>query len=136
VEGELRLLAGLHAATRCGAAQWLRDTDDPERDVYRAAVGADAVTVEFVYVPVADGRSVERLVVRVSGLGVYFQAAIGTPVYEAAETMLALQVFGWAAGTAGGRRALVRAAERVEALVASARGADAEPGAAPDRGGM
>ena len=133
-EAELRLMAALRDATQRGAVRWLRDTDDPERDVYRAAVGAEPVEVEFVYVAVGDGRSAERLVVRVIGLGVYFQAAIGTPVYRAAEEMLALQVFGWEEGTAGHRRALARATARVEALAASAMAPDAEPGAAADAG--
>ncbi len=126
IDAELRLLAALHEATRLGAVRWRVDTDDPERDVYRATVGGEPVEVEFVYVPVGDGKCAELLLVRVSGLGVYFQSAIGTPIYRAAEDMLELQVHGWADGRAGGQRRLAKATARVEALVATIVAPDAE----------
>lgn len=115
-EAQLRFLSALHEATRRGAIRW-RLVDDDDRDIYRAAIKEAHVDIEFVYVMVAGGECAERYVARVSGLGSYFQVAIGTEGYETIESMLCLQVFGWEEGHAGALKALDRATSRVVALV-------------------
>jgi hypothetical protein len=117
-EAQLRLLSALHEATRQSAIRWTR-ADDDDRDIYQAAVGEAQIEIEFVYVHEASGEHAERFVARFSGLGVYFQVAIGTRPYDAISAMLSLQIHGWAEGRSGGLRSLARATAQVEALISA-----------------
>jgi hypothetical protein len=116
-EAELRFLSALLEATRQNLMTWSLVEDD-DRAIYHAVVGTDSIAVELVYVPTA-GKSSERLLARVSGLGVYFHAAVGTRAYHVISEMLSLQIFGWADGRAGALKSLATATAQVNGLLAT-----------------
>ena len=118
---ELRLLTALHEATRRNALRWSR-ADDDERDIYLTEAGESQLRIEFVYVslavePLAGCGIAERFVARFSGLGVYFQVAIGTQAYDMIEETLDFQIHGWAEGRARSLKDFARATERIRALI-------------------
>jgi hypothetical protein len=113
-EAEMRFLTALLAATRQHLISWsVAENDD--RNIYVARVGDDPISIEFVSVP-TGGNSGERFLARVSGMGVYFQVALGTEMYDVIEEMLSLQVFGWAEGRSSGLKALAKATAKIERL--------------------
>ena len=130
LEPHLRFVAALHEATRLDLVQWETQTDSPNRDIYHGSIDGEVVEVEFESVPSLDGRTAERMFVRMAGLGAYVQAALGTPIYEAIESMLALQVFGWKEGRAAAERRIAKAIARIEERCRSAikRGGTVERG--------
>jgi len=113
-EAQMRFLNALLAATRQRLIGWSVAEDD-DRNIYNATIGNDSVMVEFVSVP-TGGTSGERMLARVSGMGVYFQAALGTEMYDIIEEMLSLQIFGWSEGRSSGLRSLAKATARIEQL--------------------
>lgn len=108
----MRFLTALLGATRQHLISWsVAENDD--RNIYIARIGDDSVMVEFVSVS-TGGISGERMLARVSGMRVYFQAALGTEMYDVIEEMLSLQIFGWAEGRSSGLKALTRATAKIE----------------------
>lgn len=115
-EAQIEFLQSLHEASRQNVITW-RILEDDERDAFEATVDGETLKVELLYVSGAPGRGSERGFVRVSGLEICFTYAVGTPAYNIIMSMLSLHIHGWAEGTAGSLKGLVRATQRIRALL-------------------
>jgi hypothetical protein len=115
---EETFLSSLHDATHQKLISWQIIQND-NRVVFSTQIKDAPLQIEFVYFPTSVGETHEELLTRVSGLGFYFSVADGTRSHDIIQSMLSMQIFGWAEGRLDGIKKLQSANSKVQKLLGS-----------------
>jgi hypothetical protein len=115
---EETLLSSLHEATHQKLISWQIVQND-NRVVFSTQIKDAPLQIEFVYFPTSVGETHEELLTRVSGLGIYFSVADGTRSHDIIQSMLSMQIFGWAEGRLDSIKKLQSANSKVQKLLGS-----------------
>lgn len=114
---EEAFLSSLYEATRQNLIFW-QITQNDNREIFSTQVEGVPLQIEFVYFPTSVGKTHEPILTRVSGMGTYFSVADGTHSHEIIQSMLSIQIFGWAEGRLNGIKKLQAAHSKIQKLLA------------------